>query len=56
MRKFRALLAIVTLAGFTIGCENEAPKKVPDQNSDLGTPASPNTATPTTPTTPPAHK
>jgi hypothetical protein len=45
MHKFRAILAIATLATFAIGCEQEAPKKPPEQKSDLGAPASPDTAT-----------
>ncbi|HUE12647.1 MAG TPA: hypothetical protein VMR25_00665 [Planctomycetaceae bacterium] len=52
MRKFRTLLAVLTLAGFVVGCESEAPKKAPEQKSDLGTPASPKTATDTPATTP----
>jgi hypothetical protein len=55
MRKFRTLLAVLTLAGFAVGCESEAPKKPPEQKSDLGTPASPKTAT-DTPATTPANK
>lgn len=46
MRQIRALLAILTLATFALGCEGEAPKKAPEQKQDLGAPASPSTATP----------
>jgi hypothetical protein len=52
MRKFRALLAILTLATFAVGCEDESAKKLPEQKSDLGAPASPKSAT-ATPTPPP---
>jgi len=55
MRKFRALLAILTLATFAVGCEGEAAKKPPEQKSDLGAPASPKSAT-SSPTTTPAPK
>lgn len=55
MRKTRALLAILTLAAFAIGCESEAPKKAPEQPSDLGAPAEPNGAAANPNPTPP-HK
>jgi hypothetical protein len=45
MRTFRTFLAVAMLASFAIGCEQEAPKKAPEQKSDLGAPASPDTAT-----------
>jgi hypothetical protein len=47
MRKLTAVLAItLTVAGFAMsGCgESEAPKKAPEQKSDLGAPASPSPA------------
>ncbi len=45
MRIFRAMMAVAMLACFAIGCEQEATKKPPEQKSDLGTPASPSSAT-----------
>lgn len=55
MHKLRALLAVVMLLGFAVGCEQETPKKVPEQKSDLGAPASPDAAAPPAkaPATPP---
>jgi hypothetical protein len=47
MRKLTAVLAItLTVAGFAMsGCgDSEAPKKAPEQKSDLGAPASPGPA------------
>jgi hypothetical protein len=43
MRKMGALLAItLAVTGFAMtGCESEAPKKPPEQKTDLGSPASP---------------
>jgi uncharacterized lipoprotein NlpE involved in copper resistance len=54
MRKLRALLAVLTLATFVVGCEGEAPKKVPEQKADLGAQASPKSATDSPTSTPPA--
>jgi hypothetical protein len=49
MRIFRAIMAVAILACVGIGCEQEAaPKKPPEQKSDLGAPASPKAATPDT--------
>jgi len=45
MRIFRAMMAVAILACVGVGCEQEAPKKPPEQKSDLGAPANPNTAT-----------
>jgi hypothetical protein len=46
MRTFRAILAVAMLGCFAIGCEQEAPKKTPEQKpADLGAPASPTSAT-----------
>ena len=46
MRTFRALMAVAMLGSFAIGCEQEAPKKAPEQKApDLGAPASPSSAT-----------
>lgn len=45
MRIFRAMMAVAILACLGLGCEQEAPKKPPEQKSDLGAPASPKTAT-----------
>ena len=37
MRTFRALMAVAMLGSFAIGCEQEAPKKAPEQKApDLG--------------------
>jgi hypothetical protein len=53
MRKFRALLAVLTFATFAVGCQDESAKKTPpEQKSDLGAPASPSSAN-STPTPPP---
>jgi hypothetical protein len=55
MRKLTAVLAItLTVAGFAMsGCgESEAPKKAPEQKSDLGAPASPGPAKTGAPTKP----
>jgi hypothetical protein len=54
MRKMNAILCITLAAvGFVMtGCESEAPKKPPEQKSDLGAPASPAPAK-TTPGTKP---
>jgi hypothetical protein len=53
MRKFRALMAGLTLATFVVGCEGEAPKKPPEQKSELGAPAPPKSAAGSPTTTPP---
>jgi hypothetical protein len=53
VKKTRAFLALVILAAFAVGCESEAPKKPPEQSSDLGTPASPSSATDNPATKPP---
>ena len=45
MRLFRAIMAVAVLAGISVGCEGEAPKKPPEQKSDLGAPANPKSAT-----------
>jgi hypothetical protein len=45
MRNFRVMMAVAILACVGVGCEQEAPKKAPEQKSDLGAPANPNTAT-----------
>jgi hypothetical protein len=45
MRIFRAMMAVAMLACFAIGCEQEAPKKAPEQKSNLGAPADPKGAT-----------
>ena len=45
MRNFRVMMAVAILACVGVGCEQEAPKKPPEQKSDLGAPANPNTAT-----------
>jgi hypothetical protein len=45
MRIFRAMMAVAMLACVGVGCEGEAPKKPPEQKSNLGAPADPKSAT-----------
>jgi hypothetical protein len=45
MRIFRAMMAVAMLACVGVGCEQEAPKKPPEQKSNLGAPADPKSAT-----------
>ena len=60
MRQFRALVAIVALAGFAVGCEDTSQTKPKEQQkADLGQSATPpgNPSTPkSTPPTTPAPK
>jgi hypothetical protein len=58
MRKVSALLAFtLALGGFAlVGCESEAPKKPPEQKSDLGAPASPSSAKTSSAKTSPSKK